>query len=294
MAKSQVYFTKDISENGLIKIYEKLNIELKGNVAVKISTGEPGGHNFLNPNLIKPLVNKLNGTLVECCTAYKGKRYYPKDHWQAIKDHGFYDIAPCDILDESGEIELPVTGGKYLSHNLVGKNIKNYDSMLILSHFKGHPRGGFGGALKNMSIGLASRNGKAWIHSWGNTASPDEMWDYLDSQTEFLESMSEACESVVSFMKPENLAYINVANKLSVDCDCNSHPAEPEMADIGIFASLDPVALDQACYDAVVNSKDKGKTSLIERMNSRNAIHIVERSEKLGLGSREYKIISID
>lgn len=294
MAKSIVYFTKDISENGLLKIYEKLNRELKGNVAVKISTGEPGGHNFLNPNLIKPLVNKLNGTIVECCTAYRGKRYDPKDHWQAIKDHGFYDIAPCDILDENGEIELPVTGGSHLQYNLVGENIENYDSMLMLSHFKGHQMGGFGGALKNMSIGLASRNGKAWIHSWGNTASTDEMWNFTANQNAFLESMAEACESVVSFMKPENLAYINVANNLSVDCDCNSHPAEPEMADIGIFASLDPVALDQACYDAIINSEDKGKTSLIERMNSRNAILIVETAEKLGLGNRKYEIVNID
>lgn len=294
MAKSIVYFTKDISQNGLLKIYDKLNIELKGNVAVKISTGEPGGHNFLNPNLIKSLVSKINGTIVECCTAYKGKRYDPKDHWQAIKDHGFYDIAPCDILDEEGEIELPVTGGTHLQYNLVGKNIENYDSMLMLSHFKGHQMGGFGGALKNMSIGLASRNGKAWIHSWGNTADTSEMWNFTSNQDAFLESMAEACESVVSFMKPENLAYINVANKLSVDCDCNSHPKEPEMADIGIFASLDPVAIDQACYDAIINSEDEGKASLIERMNSRNAIHIVETSAKLGLGSRDYEIVDID
>ena len=294
MSKSVVYFTKDISENGLLKIYEKLNRELKGSVAVKISTGEPGGHNFLDSNLIKPLVNKIEGTIVECCTAYKGKRYYPEDHWQAIKDHGFFDIAPCDILDENGEIELPVTGGKYLQYNLVGENIEQYDSMLMLSHFKGHQMGGFGGALKNMSIGLASRNGKAWIHSWGNTASTDEMWNFTANQDAFLESMAEACESVISFMKPENLAYINVANKLSVDCDCNSNPAEPEMEDIGIFASLDPVAIDQASYDAIINSSDKGKASLIERMNSKNAIHIVETAEKLGLGSREYEIISID
>ena len=294
MAKAKVFFTKDISPDGLIKIYESLNRELQGKVAVKISTGEPGGHNFLNPNLIKPLVNKLKGTIVECLTAYKGKRYYPKDHWQAIKDHGFYDIAPCDILDENGEIELPVTGGMHLQYNLVGENIKKYDSMLILSHFKGHQMGGFGGALKNISIGLASRNGKAWIHSWGNTANTDEMWNFMGNQNAFLESMAEACESVISFMKPENMAYINVANKLSIDCDCNSHPKEPEMEDIGIFASLDPVAVDQACYDAIINSEDAGKASLIERMNSRNAIHIVETAEKLGLGNREYQIITID
>jgi len=294
MAKSKVYFTKDISQNGLLKIFDKLERELKGCVAVKISTGEPGGHNFLNPNLIKPLVNKINGTIVECCTAYRGKRYNPKDHWQAIKDHGFYDIAPCDILDENGEIELPVTGGKYLKYNVVGENIEKYDSMLMLSHFKGHQMGGFGGALKNMSIGLASRNGKAWIHSWGNTLDTNEMWNYTANQNAFLESMAEACESVISYIKPENLAYINIANNLSVDCDCNSHPAKPEMADIGIFASVDPVSVDQACYDAIINSKDEGKSSLIERMNTRNAILLVETAKKLGLGNREYEIIDID
>ena len=294
MIKSKVYFTKDISSDGLLRIFEVLNRDLQGKVAVKISTGEPGGHNFLNPNLIKPLITKLRGKIVECCTAYKGKRYDPKDHWQTIKDHGFYDIAPCDILDEDGEIELPVKNGEHLQYNLVGKNIENYDSMLMLSHFKGHQMGGFGGALKNMSIGLASRNGKAWIHSWGNTADTNEMWNYTANQNAFLESMAEACESVISYLKPENLAYINVANKLSVDCDCNSHPKEPEMADIGIFASLDPVALDQACYDAIINSNDKGKVSLIERMNSRNAIRIVETAEKLGLGNRKYEIVNID
>lgn len=295
MSKSKVYFTKNISSDSLVKIYEALNVSLKEKVAVKISTGEPGGHNFLNPNLIKPLISKLNGTIVECNTAYKGKRYESKDHWQAIKQHGFLDIAPCDILDEDSEIKIPVSNGKHLKgYNIVGSHIQNYNSMLMLSHFKGHQMGGFGGALKNMSIGVASRNGKAWIHSWGNTDSTDKMWEFTDNQDAFLESMAEACESVISYFKPENMAYINIANNLSIDCDCNSHPADPEMADIGIFASLDPVALDQCCYDQIINSTDTGKTSLVNRMEKMHAIHTVEEACKLGLGSREYEIINID
>ena len=295
MSKPIVYYTKDIACCGLQNIYKALNCTLQGKVAVKISTGEPGGHNFLQPKLIAPLVNDLNGTIVECCTAYKGRRLDPKDHWEAIKEHGFLEIAPCDIMDEDGEIEIPVTGGKHLQgHNIVGKNITKYDSMLMLSHFKGHPMGGFGGALKNMSIGVASTNGKAWIHSAGHTTDIKKMWDYFGNQTEFLESMAEACESVINYYGKENMLYINVANNLSIDCDCNAHPKDPEMADIGIFASTDPVALDQCCYDAIMNSDDPGKTSLVNRMLERNAIHIVEEAERLGLGSRDYQLVCID
>lgn len=295
MEKSKVYFTKNISSEGLIKIYETLNVSLKDKVAVKISTGEPGGHHFLNPKLIAPLVNKLGGTIVENCTAYRGRRFDASEHWKAIKEHGFLDVAPCDILDEDGEIKISVTGGKHLDgYNLVGDHIKNYGSMLMLSHFKGHMMGGFGGALKNMSIGVASRNGKAWIHSVGVTSDPDEMWSHISDQDGFLESMAEACQSVVSYFKKENMAYINVANNLSIDCDCDSNPHAPEMADIGIFASLDPVALDQCCYDAIMNSTDPGKTSLVNRMLEKHAIHTVEEAANLGLGSREYEIIDID
>lgn len=295
MNKSKVYFTKDISAQGLIKIYKALGINLKEKVAVKISTGEPGGHNFLNPKMIKPLVNSLNGTIVECCTAYKGRRYYPKDHWEAIKEHGFLDIAPCDILDEDGELEIAFEGGKHLQGvNYVGKNISNYNSMLMLSHFKGHAMGGFGGALKNMSIGLASREGKAWIHTVGKTKDTQKMWAYTKDQDGFLESMAEACKSIITYFGEENLAYINVANNLSIDCDCDSHPADPEMADIGIFASLDPVALDQCCYDQIISSPDPGKKSLINRMEEKHAIHTVEESFALGLGSREYELVNID
>lgn len=295
MSKPIVYFTKDISTSGLLKIYKKLGINLKSKTAVKISTGEPGGHNFLNPHLIKPLVDEIQGTIVECCTAYKGKRFNPDSHWQAIKDHGYYDIAPCDIMDEDGEIELKVSHTAHLNGiNYVGKNLVNYNSMLVLSHFKGHQMGGFGGALKNMSIGIASREGKAWIHTAGITKNVDEMWQHTQNQDAFLESMAEACDSVINYFKPENIAYINVANNLSIDCDCNAHPKDPEMADIGIFASLDPVALDKCCYDAIINSEDEGKASLIERMLDRNAIHTINHSEKLKLGNTDYELINID
>lgn len=287
--KSQVYFTQEISSQGLLNIYNALGVTLPGKVAVKISTGEPGGHNFLQPELIKSLVAKLGGTIVECNTAYEGKRFSSKDHWQAIRDHGFLDIAPCDIMDESGEVSIPVQGGVHLKENFVGKHLKNYDSMLMLSHFKGHLMGGLGGALKNMSIGVASSHGKAHIHGVGD---PSALW--TADHDSFLESMADACKSVMDFMGRESIIYINVANKLSIDCDCDSNPHDPEMADIGIFASIDPVALDQACVDAVYASHDPGKAALIERMESRNGIHTVETAAALGLGSREYEIVCID
>lgn len=287
--KAKVYFTKDISTEGLMKIYNALGVTLRGKVAVKISTGEPGGHNFLNPALIAPLVSKLSGTIVECNTAYEGKRFHTSDHWQAIRDHGFMDIAPCDIMDEDGQMPLRVTGAKHLQENFVGDHLKNYDSMLMLSHFKGHAMGGFGGALKNMSIGVASGYGKAHIHGAGDA---DKLW--TADHDSFLESMAEADQSVMAYLGSKNLAYINVANKLSVDCDCDSNPHEPEMADIGIFASLDPVAVDQACVDAVYASPDPGKAALIERMESRNGVHTIEAAVALNLGTREYEIVDLD
>ena len=285
---SKVYFTEEISSEALQKIYHALQVELKGKVAVKLSTGEPGGHNFLKPQMIKALVQEVNGTIVECNTAYGGKRCNSKDHWKVMHDHGFMDIAPCDIMDEEGEIALPVNGGRHLKENLVGAHLKNYNSILMLSHFKGHLMGGFGGALKNMSIGIASSNGKANIHGAGD---PSKIWSA--NQDDFLESMAEACKSVIDYMGAENIVYISVANRLSVDCDCDSNPKEPEMADIGIFASTDPVAIDQACVDAVYNSPDPGKAALIERMESRHGIHTVEAAAELGLGSRQYEIIKI-
>ena len=294
MGKSKVYFTKEITPESLVRIYQVLGRELKGRVAVKISTGEPGGHNFLQPALIAGLTQQLHGTIVECCTAYEGRRMDPKEHWKAIEEHGFKEIAPCDIMDEFEDMEIPVEGGFHLKKNIVGKNLEKYDSVLILSHFKGHAMGGFGGALKNMSIGIASTRGKTNIHTAAVTDDHTKLFDNLPPQDHFLESMSDACKGVIDYVGAENILYISVANNLSIDCDCDSHPHDPEMADLGIFASIDPVALDQACYDAVINAEDPGKASLIERMNSLHGIHTVEAACELGLGNRDYEIVSID
>lgn len=293
MKKAKVYFTKEITPKSLVKIYEKLEKELTGKIAVKISTGEPGGHNFLNPNLIKDLVNKLDGTIVECNTAYAGRRNTSEEHWKAIEEHGFLNIAKADIMDEEGDMTIPVTGGIHLKENYVGNHLKNYDSILMLSHFKGHQMGGFGGALKNMSIGVASASGKAWLHSAGVTNKVSEIWQKTAKQDDFLESMAEACESVVTYMKG-NIVYINVINNLSIDCDCNSNPEAPCMVDIGITASIDPVAVDKASLDLVYNSEDKGKDRLIARIEQMHGIRTVEHAEELGIGTTNYEFINID
>lgn len=283
---SVVYMTKDISPESLMKIYNALDYKLKGKVGVKISTGEAGGHNYLAPELIKDLVNEVNGTIVECNTAYGGSRAETAVHMQTAKDHGFTEIADVDILDADGSMTLNVEGGKNLTENYVGKNFANYDSFLVLSHFKGHAMGGFGGALKNISIGFGSSEGKAHIHTAGKGGSI-----FGADQNAFLESMAEAAKSVDQKMGDEIL-YINVMNRLSVDCDCDSNPAEPTMADIGILASKDPVALDKACVDLVYAAPD-GK-DLIERMESRNGAYILDHAEKIGVGTKNYKIVSID
>lgn len=293
MEKSKVYFTSEITPESLIKIYEAVQKELKGNVAIKISTGEPGGHNFLKPDLIKDLVQKLNGTIVECNTAYNGKRMKLEDHLKTIKDHGFTKIANVDILDSEKDMPIPVKNGIHLKENYVGEHLKNYDSILMLSHFKGHAMGGFGGALKNMSIGVASSQGKAWIHTAGKTKKLEELWNSLPPQDYFLESMAEADESVVKYMNG-NIVYINVMNNLSIDCDCDSNPEEPCMKDIGITASVDPVAIDKASLDFIYNSDDKGKDHFIERVESRHGIHIIEHAEKLEIGTTNYELINID
>ena len=294
MEKATVYFTKEITPQSLVRIYQALGKELKGRVGVKISTGEPGGHNYLHPELIGALVRQLNGTIIECCTAYGGRRQDPKLHWQTIRDHGFYDMAPCDIMDEFDEMDLPVESGFHLTRDIVGAHFADYDSVLVLSHFKGHAMGGFGGALKNISIGIASTRGKANIHTAGVTTEAAELFNNLPQQDVFLESMADACKAVIRYKGAENMVYINVANRLSVDCDCDSDPAEPEMADLGIFASADPVALDQVCYDAVKQSSDPGKAALIERMDSLHGIHTVEAAAQHGLGSRAYTVVSLD
>lgn len=293
MEKSKVYFTKEITPESLVKIYEKLEKQLAGNVAIKISTGEPGGHNFLNPNLIKDLVNKLNGTIVECNTAYAGRRNTTEEHWKAIKEHGFLDITKADIMDEEGDMPIPVQNGIQLKENYVGNHLKNYDSMLMLSHFKGHQMGGFGGALKNMSIGVASASGKAWIHTAGKTKNVKELWSNVAQQDHFLEAMAEADESVIRYMKG-NIVYINVINNISIDCDCNRNPEAPCMKDIGIVASIDPVACDKAGLDLVYNSQDEGKDRLIARIEKMHGIRTVEHAEELGIGTTDYELINID
>jgi len=290
--KPVVYMTEKITPEGLISVYSALGRKLKGKVAVKISTGEPGGENYLSPDLIKNLVQSVNGTIVECNTAYKGKRFNTEDHKKVAEDHGFTAIAPVDIMDEEGSISLPFEKGENIKEDFVGSHFKNYDSFIILSHFKGHKMGGFGGALKNMSIGIASSKGKMWIHTAGVTDNLDDFSAAMKTpQDKFLESMAEAAGAVMNSLG-ENILYINVMNKLSVDCDCMSNPAPPTMKDIGILASLDAVALDQACLDWVYKVHDGH--DLIKRIEEKNGIHTIEHAEKLGLGSRTYELVIID
>ena len=281
-----VFMTDKITPEGLLAVYEALGLKASGKVAVKISTGEPGNPHFLSPLLIKNLVQKVNGTIVECNTAYGAKRSNTAAHYQVAKDHGFTAIAPVVIMDEKTEISIPVTGGKHLKEDIVGARFKEFNFHIVLSHFKGHPMGGFGGALKNMSIGYASLAGKSWIHTAGKSKS-----GYSGAQNDFLESMAEAAKAVADANKGRML-YINVMNHLSVDCDCSSRPAAPTMADIGILASLDPVALDQACVDLVYKAKD-GK-DLIARIESRNGLLTINHAEEIGLGTKTYRLVRID
>ncbi|MDE5874477.1 MAG: DUF362 domain-containing protein, partial [Muribaculaceae bacterium] len=288
------YYIKDITPQNIIKVYEALGRKAEGkNIGIKISTGESNKSNHLDTALIADFVRLVNGTFIECNTAYAGNRNTTEAHLQAAKEHGFTDLAGVDILDAEGEIELPVEGGKHLKKDIVGKNIKNYDFMIVLSHFKGHQMGGFGGALKNISIGLASSAGKTYIHTAGKTANVDSVWRVKTEQADFIESMADAAKAITDY-SGDHILYINVANRLSVDCDCNGNPAAPEMADLGVFASLDPVALDQACVDMVFNSNDPGKDALIERINSRQGTLILEHGEKLGIGSRKYRLVTIE
>ena len=297
-ALPKVYMTTDISAEGLVKVYEALGVQATGKVAVKISTGEPGGHNYLKPELIKNLVQSVNGTIVECNTAYKGRRNTTEEHLKAAREHGFFDIANVDIMDAEGEIKIPVQDTTHLKYNIVGKNIANYDFMINLAHFKGHAMGGFGGVLKNQSIGNASSAGKAYIHSSGETTDMYKMWDYFGNQIGFLESMAAAAQSIHNYFdNGKSIVYINVMNNMSIDCDCSSHPADPLLKDVGILASTDPVALDQACLDIVFNIKpEEGNDNgpLLERISSRHGTHIVDYAEKIGLGSKQYELVNID
>ena len=287
MSKSKVYFTKNITPESVIKIYEALGVELPGKVGVKVHSGEVGNQNFIKPQFWKPMIDKVKGTIIECNTAYEGKRNTSEAHWETMKLHGWTDVAKVDIMDEEGEIEVPIKNGKRIKTNYVGNHVKNYDSILVLSHFKGHPMGGFGGALKNISIGIASSYGKTYIHGVGK---PEDFW--TSDHDSFLEAMADAAKSVVEYFKG-NMAFINVMCNMSVDCDCCAVAADPKICDIGILASLDPIALDQACVDLVYKSEDEGKSHLIERMESKNGIHTVEAAADLGFGSREYELIKL-
>lgn len=290
---SVVYMTKEISPEAIVKLYKALGREAKGKVAIKISTGEPGGHNFLQPSLIADFVKLTDGTIVECNTAYEGRRFSTEDHRRAAEEHGFTAIAPVDIMDADGEVKLPVTDGKHLKYDIVGSHYPDYDFTVILSHFKGHAMGGFGGAVKNMSIGIASSNGKSYIHTAGKRDTTAGLWENIAPQDDFLESMAEAAKAVADHCG-ENIIYISVANNLSVDCDCDSNPADPQMHDIGVLASLDPIAFDKACTDLVRSSDDHGKIHLIERIDSRHGMHTLDYGEQIGLGSQTYKIVNLD
>lgn len=296
LGQSKVYFTKEISPKALVRIYNAMDRKVEGRVAVKISTGEAGGHNYLKPTLIRSLVDNVNGTIVECNTAYNGKRNTFEAHWQTIHDHGFDSLFAVDLMDEQGDLRIPVKDKKHLKYNIVGSHLGYYDWMINLAHFKGHAMGGFGGVLKNASIGVASANGKAYIHTAGKVQSTRELWQNLPAQDHFLESMASAAQSVHEWFGGRVL-YINVMNNMSVDCDCDSHPADPKLKDMGILASTDPVALDKACLDLVFSHKAKpgdDNKPLIERINRQHGTYIVDYAEQIGLGSKNYTIINID
>ena len=289
---SKVYFTKDLSSDSLIKLYDILGKKLEGRVAVKVHSGEAGNQNFLHPEYFKDIINYVSGTVVECNTAYSGERDTTEKHIKLMENHGWSKYFNVDIMDSEGDLILDVPYGKVINKNYVGKNILNYDSMLVLSHFKGHPMGGYGGALKQLSIGCASSKGKRYIHCVGKeNGSYEDMFKV--EQDKFLEAMAESAKSVVDYFNG-NIVYINVMSNMSVDCDCCAIAKDPCIKDIGILASLDPIAIDQACIDLVFNSNDPGKSHLIERINSRNGIHTIEVAEGLGYGSREYELINID
>lgn len=299
--QSKVYMTKEISPESLVRIYKALGVEPMGRVAVKISTGEGGNTHYLKPTLIRQLVEEVNGTIVECNTAYGGSRQDPKKHWETIHEHGFDSIFAVDLMDEFGQIRIPVKDKKHLKYDIVGEHLANYDFMINLAHFKGHAMGGFGGVMKNASIGVASTAGKCYIHSAGKTDDPKLAWgpEYLaagKTQDSFLESMAAAAQAVHNYFGG-HVVYINVMNNMSVDCDCDGHSAKPELQDMGIMASLDPVAVDQACLDMVFNYKGKpgdNNKPLIQRINRQHGTYITDYAEKIGLGSKKYELIMIE
>ena len=294
MEKSKVYFIKEITPENIIKIYEAVGKKLEGNVAVKMHSGEKGNQNYLRPEFVQDIVKHVNGTVVECNTAYEGARNTTEKHRKLIEEHEWTKYFPFDLLDAEGpDMELDIPNGKVLKKNYVGKNLANYDSLLVLSHFKGHAMGGYGGALKQLSIGCASSAGKTLIHTAGVTNDQYQLFDNLPEQDKFLEAMADAASSVVKYFNG-NAVYINVMKNISRDCDCNGNASAPCMKDIGILASLDPVAIDQACLDLVYQSTDPGKDKLIERIESLHGVHTVEAAADLGVGSREYEFITLE
>ena len=294
MSKSKVYFIKEITPENIIKAYEALGKKLPGKVAVKMHSGEAGNQNYLRPDFVKDVINHVNGTVVECNTAYEGARNSTEKHEKLIKDHEWDKYFPFDLMDAEGpDLELDIPNGKVLKKNYVGKNLANYDSMLVLSHFKGHAMGGYGGALKQLSIGCASSAGKTLIHTAGKTNDQTQLFNNLPDQDRFLEAMADAASSVVNHFHG-NMAFINVMKNISVDCDCDGNASAPCMQDVGILASLDPVAVDQACLDLVYNSTDPGKDKLIKRIESLHGVHTVEAAADLGVGSRDYELITLE
>ncbi len=294
-AQSKVYYTTEISPESLVKIYKALGVEPTGRVAVKISTGEAGNNHYLKPTLIRNLVDEVNGTIVECCTAYGGSRQDVSNHWQTIHEHGFDSIFAVDIMDEFGQMRIPVKDRTHIKYDIVGDHLANYDWMINLAHFKGHAMGGYGGVLKNASIGVASTAGKAYIHSAGYTDDASDAWNHIENQDGFLESMAAAAQAVHNYMGGR-VIYINVMNNMSVDCDCDGTPEKPMLKDMGIMASLDPVALDWACVQMVMNHKAKAgddNAPLIERINSRHGTHTIDWAEHIGLGSKNYVIVKL-
>ncbi len=293
MKQAKVYYCREVNKDNLLRLFKLLNFELKGNVAVKVHSGEKGNQNFLHPEFFKDIIEYVNGTVVECNTAYGGERNESHKHLQLLEDHGWKKYFNVDLLDEEDEdIELAILNGKVIKNNFIGKNTKKYNSMLVLSHFKGHPMGGYGGALKQLSIGCASSRGKSWIHSGGITLDQYQLWSNCAPQNKFLEAMADAASSVVEYFK-SNIAYINVMANMSVDCDCCSVAEDPCMKDMGILASLDPVAIDKACIDIVKASNDSGKEHFLERVRTRNGEHTIEAAYELKVGNIDYELIEI-
>ena len=290
---SKVYFIKEINKENLVKIYDALNVSLPEPVAIKVHSGEAGNQNYLHPEFYKDIVSHVNGTIVECNTAYDGARNTTEKHQKLLEDHLWTKYFNVDLLDAEEDLKLDIPNGKVIKENYVGKNIEKYNSMLVISHFKGHPMGGFGGALKQLSIGLASSNGKSYIHSAGKVKSQDVLWSNITPQDKFLESMADASESIINYF-PKKIAYINIMVNLSVDCDCCSDAEDPCLKDIGILSSTDPVALDKACLDLIYNSNDEGRDHFIERVESRNGIHLIETAANKNLGNIEYELIDVD